>query len=56
MYIVYIPTLLMHAELHPDVELEINKIENNEGTTDQCRVQLIVSVSDSVLMKQILYF
>ena len=47
MYIVCL--YITHIELHPDVELEINRIETNEGRTDQCRVQFIVSVSDSRL-------
>ena len=42
-------TCITHIELHPDVELEINRIETNEGRTDQCRVQFIVSVSDARL-------
>ena len=40
---------ITHIDLHPDVELEINRIETNEGRTDQCRVQFIISVSDSRL-------
>ena len=40
---------ITHVGLYPDVELEINRIETNEGRTDQCRVQFIVSVSDSRL-------
>ena len=40
---------MSHIEFYPDVELEINRIETNKGRTDQCRVQFIVSVSDSRL-------
>ena len=42
-------------ELYPDVELEINRIETNEGRTDRCRVQFIVSVSDSRLEENSTY-
>ena len=37
---------ITHIDLYPDVKLEINRIETNEGRTDQCRVQFIVSVSE----------
>ena len=47
---------ITHVELYPDVELEISRIETNGGRTDQYRVQFIVSVSDSILRKQILHF
>ena len=40
---------ITNVDLYPDVELEINRIETNEGRTDQCRVQFIVTVSDSRL-------
>ena len=50
MYIFTFVHVLLPIDLHPDVNLKRTGIEIDDNNSSQCRVQFIVSVSDSIHM------